>query len=1164
MEGELELATESHFATNKHTQCIGEIISHLYRFTSIVKEQHVDAEDQRINQWVLGEGQKLEHQLEGLELYISYSLDRDFPTLQPFLRNRLIHTVMHRRRRLLYQEDCSVKLDSSLRDPTNSKRKEKELASEHQDVQDIRPYICLFQNCITPLQQFAIKDDWINHMSSQHAQVWVCQVKGHETWRFQNLADLETHLQDEHSDIVDTDQITFLAAKSARASLDILAALATEKMPENSERLSVCPFCNLSALVFEPKSQLAAPGHGPTAETSTETHQKAHDHISAHLQLIAHESLPPTIQTPRSVSLRSFKIAIICKSPLITRSVSQLFNESSNMEHLFQKRIEGVNAYSLAAIGRHSVILVQIAEMSEADQETLFSVIGRSFPYIKLFMLVDLYPISTSHSNIQINFGDVIVGDRVQGSNSKRNLRHPYYSNVRYKPGARLRSLLAKMRTPQVRKMVQQRMSTGIEVLEKYRSLTATYRSTGYRKSATQRPRRGKDHKMVFYTDMPERQSNGAPKPRFHLGAIENRTSPLTLQSSRSTVTVADSHDLDFGTDKIGESLELFPHLLIQTTCENRANWQDSEQDRYAATTAAAFMTAILDLWPSMSSMETTAIYDPVYHIPIPKNKDFVERKTSMKALRDKLFRDDTEQVTIYGSDGNGKTQLALRLAYWVKDSMPNYSVFWAAAMSKDAFEQDCHQIVKSLGYRCTGGNDPKVVLQRYLSSDSSGRWILILDEASNEDLTYGQCEHPFEISKFLPNSRKGRILVTTESKEVAWVGDAVVTLSYMNDEESLNLLSRSLINKSHDETLMKELLQIIPSHPPVISMAAAYININKVTIGSYLGLLKDAKRSVNTLLDISDTKLGLCNAFNVAFEHIEKHHNLAAKILVFLSFFKPNTIRSELLPGTENAQEFKAAIHTLCEYEFVTKRYNTTMFDIRRYNHRATQLWVKDRDVADQYRGAVAAHLVQILTPDDSETRQLWNQLLQDVWNLVTYAKHFHRDTSNLGCLVVRYLHQNGHVARAIRVFERLLDSQSGALSEDEAYYLTLQFELAGLYRSNSQTQKAIDLLERVVAARDRTLEESNPDRLESQTELAGVYQENGQHEQATKILEHLAAVRKRIDSEDSPDLLELQHQLANAYLSTDRLDEGNKLLEHVNAVKGRSSWDVHSEQEI
>lgn len=561
IEGELELATESHLVTNKHTQVIGEIISHLYRFNCIVEQQGVNAEDQRINQWALDEGQQLEHQLKRLELYMSYSLDSDFPTLQPFLRDRLVKTVIQRRKRLLYQEECSTKLDSSARGSSNSK--EQELASGHPDVQDIRPYICLFQSCNTPLRQFTTKNEWINHMSSQHAQVWGCQVKGHETYLFRNPGELETHLQYEHSDIVGTDQISFLATKSARTRSDILGALATENMPEIVKGLSLCPFCNLDESIFDPKSQLAAPDHLPTAETSKETHQKAYDHISGHLKVIAHDSLPPVHQIPQPSSLHSFKIAIICGSSLTARAMRENFNEHSNMDHLFQKRIDDVNFYSLAAIGRHHVVLVHIAKMGKHDLETLFSDIRRSFPCMGLFILVDVYPITPPPSNIEINFGDVIVGDRVKESSL---IRHQDLgpSSLNNKLGARVRYLLSKMRTRQVRKMVQHRMSTNLEVLSKYQSLDATYGGTEHSKGVIQIFHRREDRTKFIHTYKSERQSNGNPEPHFHFGAIGSRTSPVAHQNRRPTITVTESDVLDFDTEETG--------MLLFQSCKPNKN----------------------------------------------------------------------------------------------------------------------------------------------------------------------------------------------------------------------------------------------------------------------------------------------------------------------------------------------------------------------------------------------------------------------------------------------------------------------------------------------------------------------------------------------------------------------------------------------------------------
>lgn len=442
---------------------------------------------------------------------------------------------------------------------------------------------------------------------------------------------------------------------------------------------------------------------------------------------------------------------------------------------------------------------------------------------------------------------------------------------------------------------------------------------------------------------------------------------------------------------------------------------------------------------------EDSAISDPVYHISIPKNEEFVERKTSMEALQDKLFRSDAEQITIYESISSGKTQLALWLAYWVKDNMQDYSVFWAAAMSKYAFEHDCHQIVKRLGYRCTAGDDPKIVLQRYLRSYSSGKWILILDGASDEDLTYGQYDHPFEISEFLPNSRKGLILVTTGSKEVALVGDAVVTLSFMTPDESFSLLSRSLVSTSHDQAMVKELLEIIPHQPVGISLAAAYININEVAISSYIGFLKDAERSAMTLLnDISDTRLNIYSTFYMSFEQIEKHFSLAARVLLFVSFFEQSIIRTSILPGAENVQQFEGAMKILYEYGFLATKHDGDILHIHRHIHRATRIWTQKRGFGDRHRGAVAAHLVRILTTNILGTR-LWRELsLTPIMVFLAFQKHFNRDVCDLGCLVGQHLRQIGRVEEAIEILEAVLKSQNSALGKGEACYLALEFELA------------------------------------------------------------------------------------------------------------------------
>ncbi|CAG1977875.1 unnamed protein product [Fusarium graminearum] len=119
--------------------------------------------------------------------------------------------------------------------------------------------------------------------------------------------------------------------------------------------------------------------------------------------------------------------------------------------------------------------------------------------------------------------------------------------------------------------------------------------------------------------------------------------------------------------------------------------------------------------------------------------------------------------------------------------------------------------------------------------------------------------------------------------------------------------------------------------------MAAAYININEVPISSYLGLLIDEKRSASSPLDISHTRLSLCKPFEVSFEHIGKHHDLTARILLFVSFFEQNTIRTSILQGTENVEQFKEVMQTLYEYGFLATNHDGAILHIRSRIHRDT-----------------------------------------------------------------------------------------------------------------------------------------------------------------------------------------------------------------------------------
>ncbi|RYP52366.1 hypothetical protein DL768_002477 [Monosporascus sp. mg162] len=493
--------------------------------------------------------------------------------------------------------------------------------------------------------------------------------------------------------------------------------------------------------------------------------------------------------------------------------------------------------------------------------------------------------------------------------------------------------------------------------------------------------------------------------------------------------------------------------------------------------------------------------------------KDKIDRE-----IRERLFGyESCQKLAVVGLGGMGKTQVALQLAYWVKEHQPDYSVLWLPAISLESFEQTVTEVARRIGIKKkTDDEDIKTLFSRHLERDSDRKWFLLVDNADDMDVLYGSADSTLEgIYQYVPMSENCVVLFTTRSRDVALsVAETdVIELEELNLEEATTLLTKSVIRKQllQDEEMTRELLKELTHLPLAIAQAAAYLNRNQVSLKRYLELLRSTEKETVSLMSIEfhdntryrGSQNAVATTWLVSFDRIRRTDPTAADLLLFMSLIEPRGIPRSLLPQTQTEASMDYAIGTLCGHAFLADR-GGQLYDM----HRWTEGWI----------------------PKDDRT-----QLTLEHWLAMAYIN-------------------DRQIKTAIPMLEHVVEVRTRTLTEEDHVRLTSENNLAGAYLDDGQTKKAIAMLEHVVEVWTRTLTEEDHSRLASQHNLARAYLDDGQIQKAIPMLEHIVEVRTRTLAEEDDSRLASQHNLARAYLDDRQTKKAIPMLEHIVEVQTRT----------
>ena len=502
---------------------------------------------------------------------------------------------------------------------------------------------------------------------------------------------------------------------------------------------------------------------------------------------------------------------------------------------------------------------------------------------------------------------------------------------------------------------------------------------------------------------------------------------------------------------------------------------------------------------------------------------------------------------------GCRKSQIAIQYAYWYRKTHPDYSVFWIHASSFDRFHQGLSEIAREC--KVPGFEDPKAnyfsLIKTWLSSERSGKWLMIMDNADDADMFFGpdttiadsQAVEAIPLSKYIPECSHGAILVTTRTKIVGQKmarSRCLIKVLPMNKEESVELFRKQFQGERLDTNKLGEVTRELEGLPLALSQAAAFIQMNSITFDAYLKLYKENDEMKTKLLserfEAPGRDLEVPNpviaTFMISFEHIKRTTPQAARILSLMALLDRQGIPKPLIQGEAVDQmELVKALGTLKAFSLISSNEADDIFDMHRLVHLATRNWLRLSSEFDSWAIFCLKLMSKEFPSGEYGTMDTCELYLPHARAALSYKQLSSANDvyqAHLTYRMSRYLQHRGHYNAANTLAEQALALCEKILGKEHPDTLASMSNLAGVLDSQGKYGEAEEMNQQTLELRERVLGKEHPDTLTSMSNLAGVLGRQGKYGEAEEMHQQTLELRERVLGKEHPDTLTSMSNLA------------------------------------
>ncbi|KAF2188819.1 hypothetical protein K469DRAFT_702535 [Zopfia rhizophila CBS 207.26] len=562
----------------------------------------------------------------------------------------------------------------------------------------------------------------------------------------------------------------------------------------------------------------------------------------------------------------------------------------------------------------------------------------------------------------------------------------------------------------------------------------------------------------------------------------------------------------------------------------------------------------------------------PFSTVPFAPDPDFVDRPGILAWLRDKCAGPGA-RAALVGLGGVGKSQIAIRYSYNVRDTLPQMFIFWVHASTRARFEEAYRDIADRL--ELPGRDNLKIdvlrLVRNWLCDETNGQWMMVLDNVDDVGTFFPKSSESSSVSlaAYLPQSPNGSILITSRNKDAAsrLAGGFQNTkeVQTMDKSQGLQLLQNKLQDAAKEEGAA-DLLRALDYIPLAITQAAAFINRrSRMTALGYLDEFRKNEKKKESLLnwDFGDLRRDLSasnsvvTTWQMSFERIRQERPSAADLLSLMSLFNPQGIPESVLRrygekavGTYNRDEpndkFNEDFDTLQAYSLIAVTADNDVCEMHALVQFCTQVWLSSSGDAWRWRQKFVELVAQEFPTGQFENWAKCQRLLPHIASLYDVEPTTDdclKDWAQILSNAAWYMWMMGSYKAAQDVATKALRASERMLGKDNQITLISASILVLVLQAQGKYSEAEKLNRRALEGYEKELGVQHPGTLTSVSNLALVLGYQGKYSEAEKLNRRALEGSEKELGVQHPDTLTSVDNLALVLRYQGKYSEAEKL---------------------